>query len=646
MATVVDLADSSHMQIPVELESSTDFANRVATLVARSDTRFYIDTSFLMWLTKIGRTSRGQLLEWLKAECNERVHVPVWSAHEYLRHHVAGTIVGELDQMTKELANIAGRTYANLRPFLDDPLGPGTSDAQTQQVTAREALNEIQRLAGVVKKWNEEHEVHAAEVIAFINAHVHDDTQVFEYMSEIESLSTGRFNGRLPPGFQDRQKKEKGGVNKGDARGRVGSNRWGDLVVWKEVLEHASKTSTKAVIILTNDRKNDWYFGGRTVEGVDDDLLRLKSNWKPVPSVHPMLILEARLTANVEDIVLLDAPYLGVLLRKLGGERVSAFVDVAIVPGPPTTSLETIRRKRLLEKHLKESDRRDLENAAAAGVRFLDSPQLARVPSAFVRALYESRETAQVDSPIAGFLHEVEATIGRAESVADLLTKERVEPLTNSLLTTLARELHDRGLAQTPGYNEALTDLVSALSELPELTAGSLYLGLIASMYLERLSNRARLPPQSPIASLLFDRQCTPYAAQPISALQKRFDFLERWPLYRPDADRPPVEARLQIVYYTEGESIVNSVCLAGEEVFTRAQRDLTLRLSTLFDNRLELLGKEVVESACDLFGVPFDQVSITDDFDRLFHVDATAGFKRLSSVYVDHEEEGSNDEI
>src|SRR5689334_9824254 len=112
------------MQIPIEFESSTDFSVRVATLVVREDTHIYFDTSFLMWFTKIGRTSRHELLDWLTAKCSERIHVPVWSAHEYLHHHVAGTILGEVDRIATELTDIASRTYANLRPFLDDPLSP------------------------------------------------------------------------------------------------------------------------------------------------------------------------------------------------------------------------------------------------------------------------------------------------------------------------------------------------------------------------------------------------------------------------------------------------------------------------------------------------------------------------------------------
>lgn len=628
------------MKIPIELESSSDFAARVAALVPRGDAFVYVDTSFLMWLTKIGRTSRSQLVDWLVANCPNRVHVPVWSAHEYLRHHVAGTIVTELDQRAKELADIANKTYDYLRPFLDDPLELGAINAETQQVTAREALNKIQQLAKTAKRWNEEYQKHAAEVITFINDYVLGKTRVFEYMSEIEALSKGRFNGRLPPGFQDQRKKAQVVASSHEDENvgiHVGSNRWGDLIFWKEVLAHAAEMGAGAIIILINDRKNDWHLGGRGIHGVDEDLLRLKTRWKPVPCIHPMLDLEARVTSGVGDIVLLDAPYLGALLRNMTGEQVKEFIDVAIVPDPPRAPAETIRRRALVEEYREQLKLKDAEDAAAKGVNFPDGPQMANVPAAFARALYNSRGTPEVGGLVDVLLQDMEAAIKVGESVTNLLTQERVEPLNNSMLTMLARELHDRCLARTPGYDETITDLVSMLSKLPELTAASLYLGFIASMYLERASNQARLPPRSPAALSLFEQQGANYAAQPISTLTKKFETLERWPLYLLDCDRPKVEVILDIVPDTYGEVILDSLRLGGEEVFTRAQEDSDLTLTTIFEGRLELLGEEVVKSACVLFSVPFDQVTRTSDFDELFNVDPTAGFKLLHTVYVDN---------
>jgi hypothetical protein len=350
-----------------------------------------------------------------------------------------------------------------------------------------------------------------------------------------------------------------------------------------------------------------------------------------VPFAHPMLGLEARVTAGVKEVVLLDSPYVGALLRGLSDEQVAAFVDVAIVPDPPRMPNRTERRNEAIEGELKRRERQEAHQAAVAGVRFLDGRKLSRVPSAFARALIASRSAAAHGGLVDALLGELRRAIEAGDSIADLMNDVRLQPLDNSELTMLSRELHDRSLARTPGYDEAVTDLVSILDELPEFTAASLYLGLLASMYLERPDNETRLPPSSPVAELLFARQAAQYAAQPIIALSNRFAKLERWPLYMPNPDRPEIKVRIDIVPDTDGEVILNSVRLAGEEVFTPAQGEPSLQLSAMFGGVRELTGAAIVQRGCELFAVPFDQVARTDDFERLFRLE------RLPTVYADN---------
>ena len=80
------------LTIPDVSEGSADFKQRLAILINSPPTHIYIDTSFLMGMTKIGASSRQELIGWCQQHCTGRVHVPIWAAHEYLKHHVAGTI--------------------------------------------------------------------------------------------------------------------------------------------------------------------------------------------------------------------------------------------------------------------------------------------------------------------------------------------------------------------------------------------------------------------------------------------------------------------------------------------------------------------------------------------------------------------------
>jgi hypothetical protein len=84
----------SLMHIPIKPESADDFIERVSGLLQDKRTHLYFDTPFLMWLTTIGPVSRQQFLAWA-GTLGDRTHVPLWSIHEYYRHHRHETLKTE-----------------------------------------------------------------------------------------------------------------------------------------------------------------------------------------------------------------------------------------------------------------------------------------------------------------------------------------------------------------------------------------------------------------------------------------------------------------------------------------------------------------------------------------------------------------------
>ena len=82
------------MHIPIKPESADDFIERVSGLLQDKRTHLYFDTPFLMWLTTIGPVSRQQFLAWA-GMLGDRTHVPLWSIHEYYRHHRHETLKTE-----------------------------------------------------------------------------------------------------------------------------------------------------------------------------------------------------------------------------------------------------------------------------------------------------------------------------------------------------------------------------------------------------------------------------------------------------------------------------------------------------------------------------------------------------------------------
>lgn len=77
-----------------------------------------------------------------------------------------------------------------------------------------------------------------------------------EELLEIKKDGEIRFAKGIPPGYKDAKKK----------KDDVDNNAYGDLIVWKEILNY-SKKEAKNIIYVTNDKKDDWWYsvGGKTV---------------------------------------------------------------------------------------------------------------------------------------------------------------------------------------------------------------------------------------------------------------------------------------------------------------------------------------------------------------------------------------------
>jgi hypothetical protein len=618
------------MRIPVKEETWEEFLQRATTALLDPGTHIYVDTSFLMWLAKVGRASRKELFDWLDKFCDQRVHVPAWAAHEFLNHHVAGTVGKELETKIREMSAIAKSAYAFLRPFLDEPLAPDGTAQQLQQ-KARAAMLAVSEIADVAKRWKANYQEHAREVIDFVSKRVPPGSSIFAEIPGIQALGVDRYDGRVPPGFQDRHKAER--VDD-EQEATIGNNRWGDLLFWKEVLAHAKAAGAGVIVVLSRDTKNDWHFGGRPAPE-DRRLRALGSAWKPLPAPHPTLELEAKTLANVGSVVLLDSMYLAAVLREHTADGVKALVDVAIVPDLPG---ESAQRKELAKE---ETDRRTQLRAAQAaeqGVRFLDGAFVAKTKPAFMRALNSCKaEPYEESSPEAKFLARLDDAISATGGIAAALDEEAFAELDNGMLARIGRTVHDRALSDRAGYDTAAVDLIGLLRSLPQWTAGSLLLGVLVSMYL-RDDTSARLAPTSSVAAAVFSAQDAPFALLPVDVMARKLDRLEQLPLYVCNASKPAIEVTLDIEPENGGFTLLASVTIDGIELFHPAQLLPSLNLRMICASE-RVSGEAIARAACELFCVPFDQVTPVAAFAHMFDLSETAGFRNPSSVYRERSE-------
>ncbi len=632
-----DRSRTAKLHIPIETETVAKYKARLATLFAHPQTHVYVDTSFLMWATKIGTASRRELLTWLRDQLKGRAHVPIWAGHEYLRHHVAGTIVKDLAARSKEVSSLAGKTFGYFRPFLDDPAVSLDEASEELRSSTRNAVNMLGRLVSAAQKWQRSYPVHSAEIIAFINEASLAVGDLYESVASISSEGLARYEGRIPPGFKDSAKKGDGSERdeQGDEQPLPGANRFGDLIFWKEVLADAAQRKAVSVIVLTNDLKNDWRMGGETSPDLDDAMLAVRKSWRPVPRIHPMLALEAH-AMGVGDLTLLDNKYLAAYLQDTQAE-VKFFSDVAIVSDPPTPPTQTEQRDEVVARRLAEDERTAKEEEAgrareaeSQGYLFPDDPLVKASQASLAKALYESR-TPPTDR-VQELLARMRANVGSEESVREVITANALSGLDHLALASMARTLHDRANAGEVGYQNALTDLIALLDELPPATAGAMTLGLLASMYLEPETGTSRIPPKSPVARLLLARMTRTEIAPAIKAINRRLLSNDRMPVVVPDTGVEPVEVALDIEPHTMAQDELRSLKINGCELLVAVQSEPTLRLATVLAGE-PATRPRLLRRAANLYALPIDRLSLEDE-GTVFAITAEVGFRSPATVF------------
>lgn len=107
-----------------------------------------------------------------------------------------------------------------------------------------------------------------------------------DYLDKLFTEGEDRYANLIPPGFEDLKKDDKkpeiftyGGLNY--------KRKFGDLIIWKQIIEHAKKNSLKDIIFVTDDNKSDWW-------------LKVDSSGPKTIGARPELIDEIFNAAGVE----------------------------------------------------------------------------------------------------------------------------------------------------------------------------------------------------------------------------------------------------------------------------------------------------------------------------------------------------------
>lgn len=276
----------SHSEYPVSRE---EYLRHVGALLEDKRTVVFLDTNILAYLFKLLAAARAEFFLWTdKLILEDRLKVPAWALSEYLSKLTSGRIdeytarSKEPEEIRKKLENL--QNIASL--FVDDNLLTRVG------FTGNRTLF-LEQFEAATKKLSEFTKVFAHQFdAATIHKEIASKLAPAVLASNISELTIRactegemRATQRMPPGFKDGGKSE---------------NKYGDLIIWFEILQFAKLNTEKfdKIVFLSNDEKPDWVYSPK------DRVETIRGTQKAIPNKDPAIRLaDPRLVAEFHAVV-------------------------------------------------------------------------------------------------------------------------------------------------------------------------------------------------------------------------------------------------------------------------------------------------------------------------------------------------------
>ena len=229
---------------------------------------FVFDTSSILEMYYYSEPSRQQIFNKLFPAIKGQLWITDHTSYEYLKNRESvikksfsekyskikkdqlKSIDTGITSINNSLKEISDRTKnKDIHPFLNQSIFEEVNKSielfknefDSFQKKFDEEVNEREK---ELKKLETQDDIHKSIVKYFKIT----DRYEFSTIESIINASDARFSNNIPPGFKDAQ-----GGNKKD-----GLQRFGDLIIWHQLLDLANKLD-KPIIFITNDSKEDWW---------------------------------------------------------------------------------------------------------------------------------------------------------------------------------------------------------------------------------------------------------------------------------------------------------------------------------------------------------------------------------------------------
>lgn len=198
------------------------------------------DTNVLLNLYRYSDSTRDTILD-LISKFSKQIYLPHQAGLEYNRNRYE--VIAEQEKAYKEFLDKITQIQKDLQstnkpPFLSSKIDKNLNSV-FEDVSA-EVQDSIQKYCDYLKGdpiYNKISELFENRIT---------EPFTIESLDKIYKEGEERYKMKIPPGFEDEKTKD-------------GTRKFGDLILWKQVIEKA-KELKKDVILITDERKIDWWW--------------------------------------------------------------------------------------------------------------------------------------------------------------------------------------------------------------------------------------------------------------------------------------------------------------------------------------------------------------------------------------------------
>lgn len=236
------------------------------------------DTNILLGLYRLPEVARDEVFNAFE-QVKERIWIPHQVALEFQRRRF--TVISNERKLTSDALKSAQSLLSTLesqvekleidKRGLDIDSKPLVADLKAAHDKLSDAINKVHESQVDIRPQDIVREKLDSLLDGKVGKGFDNQKQLDEYINDGDA----RYLDKIPPGYEDSVKDKNPNEAFFHFDGVKYPRKFGDLILWKQLIEHVKSESIKHVIFVTGDRKEDWWWKeqGKTI-GPRSELVR------------------------------------------------------------------------------------------------------------------------------------------------------------------------------------------------------------------------------------------------------------------------------------------------------------------------------------------------------------------------------------